>query len=296
MSPTAKRAIKAILGKIMNILLFGKSGFIGQAIFNTLNPFYNIKTISSKYLDFDGKINQNKLNGLFDDIDVVINAVGVMSDDIGYMENIHHHTPKELACFAKQYGIKTWINISAMGADSKHRVAFLGSKGRGDTAILNLADDNFKVVIIRPSLVFGKDGTSTELFLKIAKLPIWILPNGGHFMIQPVHIDDVALSILKIIDKQYTKSGVINFANKPILLKDYLCILANNFYHKNPKIILSISTKFTKFILNIFYPIFNNPLFCADNLTLLEKSEMVDNGELIEILRREPIDVEKFHF
>ena len=37
------------------------------------------------------------------------------------------------------------------------------------------------VKIARPSLVFGQGGASTEMFLKMAKLPILFLPNGGNF-------------------------------------------------------------------------------------------------------------------
>lgn len=274
----------------MNILLFGHTGFIGQNIYHAIKPFYHIKTISSSLLNFN---HPNIPPDLFNHIDVVINAVGVMSDD-NSMENIHHHTSRQLATIAKQQGIKLWINISALGADNQHPIGFLGSKGRGDKAMLDLSDDDFKVSIIRPSLVFGKGGASTHLFLTLAKLPFWLLPNDGRFIIQPVHVDDVVSGVLNII--RHNKSGMYHFVGKPILLKNYLKILANNFYQKQPKYILSININFAKFLLKIIYPIVNNPLFNPDNLTLLENSPIINSTEFIQILGCKPTSVDNFYF
>ncbi|MDO4700055.1 MAG: hypothetical protein Q4A69_05175 [Moraxella sp.] len=274
----------------MNILLFGHTGFIGQNIYRVIQPLFTVKTLPSRSLDFN---QPNIVPDLFDGIDLVINAIGVMSND-NSMEAIHHHTPKQLATIAKQQGVKCWINLSALGADSQHPIDFLGSKGRGDKAILDLSDDDFKVSIIRPSLVFGKGGVSTELFLTLAKMPIWILPNDGRFIIQPVHVDDVTSGVLNIII--HNKSGIYHFVGKPILLKNYLKILANNFYQKQPKFILSININFAKFLLKTIYPIVNNPLFNPDNLTLLQNSPIINSTEFIQILGYQPTSVDNFCF
>lgn len=281
----------------MNILLFGHTGFIGKKIDNLLsqNPLYHIKSLSSKTLDFNYPTIPPDL---FDDIDVVINAVGVMSDDTAFMENIHHHTPVYLATIAKQNGVKHWLNLSALGADKHSPIAFVGSKGRGDKALLALADDDFRVTVIRPSLVFGQGGASTELFLRLAKLPIWVLPNGGHFIIQPIHVDDVALGFLHLLSFQTSlqKSGVVNMASSPILLTDYLKILATNFYQKQPVFIINIPVYFAKLFLKIIYPICKNTLFSMDNLTLLENSQMVDKNDFINLLGKNTRSYQDFMF
>lgn len=277
----------------MNILLFGHTGFIGKKVYDLLsqNPLYHIKTLSSKTLDFNYPIIPPDL---FDDIDVVINAVGVMSDDTAFMENIHHHTPACLATIAKQNGIKHWLNLSALGADEYSPIVFVGSKGRGDKALLALADDDFSVTVIRPSLVFGQGGASIKLFLRLAKLPIWVLPNGGHFIIQPVHVDDVALGFLHLLSFQ--KNGIINMVGSPILLKDYLQILANNFYKKQPIFIINIPLFFAKLFLKMIYLIYKNPLFSMDNLTLLENSQVVDENDFIKLLGKNTHNYQDFTF
>ena len=275
---------------LMNVLLFGHTGFIGRHIYHVIKPLFNVKTLSSRSLDFN---EPTIMPDLFDGIDLVINAIGVMSDD-KRMETIHHHTPKQLATIAKQQGVKCWINLSALGADSQHPIGFLGSKGRGDKAILDLADDDFKVSIIRPSLVFGKGGASTRLFVTLAKLPIWILPNGGRFMIQPIHIHDVCLGVLNIIT--HHKNGVYDFVGKPILLKNYLKILANNFYHKQPTMILPINSYLAQCLLAVIHPLLNNPLFNPDNLTLLKNGQLINHQIMTKVLERELTDMDNFYF
>lgn len=282
----------------MTVLLFGHTGFIGQAIFNVLCHIHTIKTLPSDLLDFNSpdiidNLADDFFDELFDGIDVVINAVGVMGND-ERMENIHHHTPKRLARIAKEQGVALWINISAIGADDTHPIGFLGSKGRGDTAMIALADECFKVAIVRPSLVFGKGGASTGLFLRLARLPFWVLPNGGAFMIQPVHVNDVAQGILQLINTH--KHGVFYFVNSPILLKDYLLILSNNFYQKRPIFILPIPLTLAKLFLTSIHFLFNNSLLNPDNLTLLQHNLIVNGDEFAAILGRNPVAVADFCF
>ena len=172
----------------LNILLFGGSGFIGKKVFTLLkNENHNVITLSNREIDFTkpNELDVAKIAQIFAKTDIIINMVGVMSNDKTLMENVHHHTPARLANLFKKHSksqnVKQWINLSALSADPTQKVAFVGSKGRGDNAILNLADANFSVKIARPSLVFGQGGASTEMFLKMAKLPILFLPNGGNF-------------------------------------------------------------------------------------------------------------------
>ena len=51
-------------------------------------------------------------------------------------------------------------------------------------------------VMLQPSLVYGGgDKNITQVAYYLAKTPIVPLPDGGHSLIQPVHYEDVALSI-----------------------------------------------------------------------------------------------------
>lgn len=288
----------------MKVLLLGETGLIGLRLKNSLMAMkVSMVNLCRKDLDFlnaDG----DKFLDCLDGITVIINAVGIMSDDKITMEQIHHYAPKRFANIAKQYAINNkqklhWINISAIGADPSCDIAFIGSKGRGDKAILDLADDNFKVTIVRPSLVFSPIGASSKLFLELAKLPLLFLPDGGRFYIQPVHLNDVIVGIIHLIQSPIDgiKSGVINFVGKPLLFCDYLNQLRMNNYHKAPANIITIPMGLVKALLplSLLLPDNYRIFFNKDNLLLLKNQKVIDDGEFIKLLNQTPLTVKDFN-
>ena len=279
----------------MNIILFGSSGFIGCHVYQLLTKTnHNIRCISSKSLNFaQSEINKNTVIQMFYKTDVIINMVGIMSNNHQLMQAIHHDTPLKLAQIAKSCHVKKWINISALGANSKSHIAFVKSKGQGDKAILDLQDDGFDVHIVRPSLIFGKGGTSTNLFLLLAKMPILPLPNGGKFIIQPVHIDDVAQGIINIALHKYNKR-IINFTGAEMCtLSQYLTHLRHRYYNKPNAFIITIPYKFTNAILKISR-YFTNNMISPDSLELLNQGSVSDNTYYHFLLKKMPISYKNF--
>lgn len=287
----------------MAILLLGSTGFIGKQVKQCLieNGVVesDIITPTSQQINFanPNSLDMDYLDDLFNQVDTVINAVGVMSRDKNLMENVHQHTPFKIASLfkknAKNQGGKTWINLSALGANPSHNVAFVGSKGRGDAAILSLAEignnEDFRVKIARPSLVFGHGGASTELFLKLAKLPILILPNGGDFYIQPVGVADVAQGLVNLALDKNTQDlpPIINFTGeKGMTLAKYLDELRLKFYGKNPPKITNLPMPVAKFFAQILQHF--SDIVSVDSLILLENGNVADNANFKKLLGYPP--------
>lgn len=283
----------------MKVLLLGETGLVGLRLKNSLMtmkiPMVNLCRKDLDFLNADG----DKFLSFLDGVTVIINAVGIMSDDKITMEQIHHYAPKRFANIAKHYAKKHqqnlhWINVSAIGADPNADIAFIGSKGRGDKAILDLADDIFRVHIVRPSLIFSPIGVSTRLFLKLAKLPILPLPNGGRFVIQPVDLNDVVLGIFALMDKD-VPSGVIYFVGEPIYFDDYLNTLRKNMYHKDKITIINIPIKMMFYVLKIMALFkITPPLLGIDNLRLLQDAKVYHTAPFNELLGRQPIKADAF--
>lgn len=290
----------------MVVLLLGSTGFIGSQVKQCLieNGVIesDIITPTSQQINFANPdlLDMDYLDDLFSQVDTVINTVGVMSSDTALsqnskrlMENVHHITPFKIASLfkknTKNRGIKTWINLSALGANPTHKVAFVGSKGRGDKAILSLNDESFRVKIARPSLVCGRGGASTELFLKLAKLPILILPNSGNFAIQPVNVVDVVQGLVNLaLDKNSQNlPPIINFTGEKVMtLAEYLGELRMNVYHKNPPPILNLPMPLAKFSTQILQNFSN--MISVDSLTLLENGNIANNMDFVKLLGRTP--------
>lgn len=280
----------------MNILLLGSSGFIGKKVFALLkSQNHTVITPASRDIDFTqpNDLDLANLDHLMQNVDVVINMVGVMSHDKNLMENVHHFSPINIAKIAKSVGVKKWVNLSALGADKNSEIAFVGSKGRGDNALLGLNDESFRVKIARPSLVFGlgkngeKGGASTELFLKLANLPIIVLPNGGNFLIQPVSVDDVAQGLVRLATGALSEDNfpdIINFTGSQVFtLAEYLSLLRTQVLHKNPPKILAVPMTLAKFFARVLQPF--SDMVSVDSLTLLAHGNVADNTAFLGLLR-----------
>ena len=300
----------------MTILLLGSSGFIGRQVKQLLEQMgHDLRLPNHKQIDFkslDLSTNQQNLIELLAGVEVVINMVGVMSNDKAELEQVHHHSPVMLAKLAKSLGVKRWINLSALGADSSHQVAFLASKGRGDKALQSLDDDKFSVFIARPSLVFGRTaqqyGASCALFIKLAKLPVLCLPNAGKFYIQPVYVNDVAEGLVKLATLMTcyddTASTVINFTGKSVTtLADYLQAIRQIIHKKSPLLIINLPMVWAKLAMALIEPfgLFNsnsngmlNSMLSTDSLSLLEDGSVADYQAFAKLLGREPMGYKEF--
>src|SRR4051794_7139987 len=119
-------------------------------------------------------------------MDAVINAAGALRGDLNA---IHQHGPIALFEACAEAGIPHVIQISALGAGQQSGSLFLATKAAADTHLLRLAQEQEKVgwCVVRPSLVIGRGGASTELFSALAAAPWPIRLGSGTWCIQPLH-------------------------------------------------------------------------------------------------------------
>lgn len=273
----------------MNILLFGGSGFIGAATARLLQQQgHQVATPGSREFNFL-QPDFARITGYLKNSTVVINAVGVMSRHRAVLETIHHHTPARLARLAAEHGVQRWVQLSALGAEASHAVAFLGSKGRGDQAV---AGSGLSTAIAQPSVVFGRGGASCELFIRLARLPLICLPEGGRFALQPVHLDDVAEGLAKLAVG--TATGRTAFTGRETCtLAGYLNLLRRNLHHKPPARILSLPRPVAEWGAALA-EIPSNGMLSRDSLRLLREGSTADCADFAALIGRPPQAVSRF--
>ena len=270
----------------MNILLFGASGFIGRHIATALRARGHRLTTPNRVQANYRALDENALRPLLEGQDLIINAVGIMHRRADVLEKVHHHAPAQIAAWARAEGVPRFLQLSALGADAAHPVAFVGSKGRGDDALLA---SGLQVSIARPSPVYGRGGTSSELFIRLARLPVLILPAGGRFTIQPVHIADLGTGMVRLAENAPPHGTIIHMCGaRAYTLADYFGILRRHLHGKAPPSIMPLPPA----ILRPLLPLANylsNGLLSADNIRLLQESAHTDTSAFSTLLGREPL-------
>ncbi len=185
----------------MNVLLCGASGFVGSHLEAALLAAGHQVTRgvrrphrpSDIAIDYRNDIEIQTWLPRLAGIDAVVNAIGVLRDSPAQpMSHLHDAAPRALFAAAARSGVKRIVQISALGVGNGLNIPYLLTKQAADDFLQTLDVD---WAILRPSLIYGKEGASTRMFLQMSHLPVLMLPEGGRQMVQPVHIDDVAQTV-----------------------------------------------------------------------------------------------------
>jgi uncharacterized protein YbjT (DUF2867 family) len=202
----------------VNILVVGAAGFIGRHLVRRLvelghdltpcgtDPgrlrrlFPELCCIAADYARDSAKTWVPRLAG----VHVVINAAGLIREtaDRTYRA-VHTEGPIALfeACLAA--GVRRVLQVSALGADAGAVTGYHLSKRAADDhlAALDPGGERLDWCVLRPSLVLGPGGRSTELFAALAAAPLPIRLGPGTWRVQPIHIDDLTTIVERLLER-----------------------------------------------------------------------------------------------
>lgn len=183
----------------MNILLTGASGFVGRNIHAALRAGgHRVRSVSrSEGCDFAQLCQPNDWLPLLEGVNAVINCVGIIGEQGSQrFDTLHTDAPKALFNACAAVGVRRVIQISALGADVSAFSAYHLSKLAADDHLRSLDLDWW---VLRPSLIYGKGGSSAEQFLRLARGPLIPLLQRGQQRLQPVHISDLVACVLRAL-------------------------------------------------------------------------------------------------
>ena len=177
---------------MINVLVTGKTGFIGNALLCRLSEFpgdFRAESISVRGDDW-------RKTG-FRGVDAVVHTAGIAhvrpdpSLEAEYMR-VNRDLAVEVARRAKADGVRQFIFLSSIivygdaAPAGKPKLirpdtppapsgAYGRSKLEAEEGILALADENFRVAVIRPPMVYGKGckGNYNTLSALVRKLPVF---------------------------------------------------------------------------------------------------------------------------
>ena len=103
----------------------------------------------------------------------------------------HVELPKKIVAACRGAGVKRLVHVSALGASGDGPSEYQRSKAAGEAAIRSTGAD-LDWVILRPSVIFGRDDRFLNMFADLAAV-FPVLPlAGASTRFQPVHVEDVA--------------------------------------------------------------------------------------------------------
>jgi uncharacterized protein YbjT (DUF2867 family) len=193
----------------MRILILGATGLIGSHALRALRAAGCTVTGASRRrppdervedwieLDFGAMTNERDWLPLLAGVDAVVNCVGIIREAReGDFDRLHRAAPVALFAACERLGVRRVVQVSALGSHPDAATGYWRSKGAAEA---DLRKRRLSATIIRPSLVYGEDGASSVMFRMLATLPVLMMPMAHGAKVQPIHVDDLADVVVKLI-------------------------------------------------------------------------------------------------
>jgi uncharacterized protein YbjT (DUF2867 family) len=274
-------------------LIFGGSGQIGRNLIRKLTKnnyrvtvvtrnihqkSYIIKTqANAGYIDIvEANIfDEKKIRALFKKTDICINLIGILFEQKkgNTFKNIHSIFPSLLAKLCKEYNLKHYIHLSALGINDAVDSEYAKSKLEGESNVLK----NFPLAtILRPSIVYSVDDNFTTNFMTLLnRLPIFPLYYEGKTKFAPIHCSDLTDTINHIISKNIYSKIIECTGPEIISFKELLQKLLKLINKK--RLLIPFPLPIAKFSAR-FFELLPNPLLTSDQLRLL-KYDNISSGK-----------------
>jgi uncharacterized protein YbjT (DUF2867 family) len=119
------------------------------------------------------------------------------------IDAMHAQAPMALFDACAAAGVRRVVQVSALGIDGSP-TRYAGTKRAADEHLLALtAAGHLQGCVVRPSVVFGAGGASSEMFLSLARLPALLLPRPvQQARVQPVAVRDLAEALCRLATQE----------------------------------------------------------------------------------------------
>ena len=222
---------------VKKVLITGAGSYIGESFASYASKHYPSLSISAIDM-LDGSWRDKG----FSSYDIIYHVAGIAHADVGNVDEatkekyykVNTDLAVEVAEKAKAEGVKEFIFMSSMivYGDSApygkkkvvdehtvpHPANFYGdSKLQADVAVRDLADDKFKVVVLRPPMIYGKGskGNYPTLAKLAKKLPIFPKIENERSML---HIDNLCEFLCQIMLVKRIEEVEENKENEVVLI------------------------------------------------------------------------------
>lgn len=201
----------------MKVFITGGTGFVGSHIVKRLlkkghkvvllvrpgsehkcPKHRNLRIASGDVFDKKG------LSSAMEGCDAVIHLVGIIREHKSKgitFERLHDEAARNAVASAEHAGIRRFVHMSALGTRAQAESMYHETKYRGELAIKAAHLD---WTIFRPSVIFGPEDRSINLFAKMMHLfPVFPMFGRPDAKIRPVFVEDVAHAFARALTARH---------------------------------------------------------------------------------------------
>jgi uncharacterized protein YbjT (DUF2867 family) len=130
--------------------------------------------------------------------DAVVNAISLyVEHGTDTFHSVHVDVARRIARAARQAGVRRFVHISGISANTASSSPYIRSRGEGEAAVQAAFP---AAVIVRPAVMFAADDAFLTVILRLLRsLPAYPIFGDGRTRLQPVYADDVAAAIAQIL-------------------------------------------------------------------------------------------------
>jgi nucleoside-diphosphate-sugar epimerase len=278
------------------LFLTGGTGFIGRAFLRRLDPgeYQTVHCLGRRERpgDFDGiRLNLKYLQGdIFDfpryagnleSSDVVVHmgaATGAARPEEYF--RVNSEGTRFLVDKCRRAGVRKFLYVSTIAVKypDLRDYPYARSKMQGEEAA---RESGMDFAIARPTVVIGKNAANWRNLAKLAKLPIPVVPGDGNAVVQPIHVDDLADCLLRIVDRDLFGGESYDLGGpERIRIDDFIARIHRRKHAVNPRILhmpLGPVLPLLRFLEKIRFPFLP---FTAGQLAFFRNDGVVEPNEV----------------
>jgi uncharacterized protein YbjT (DUF2867 family) len=285
----------------MNILVCGATGFVGRHLTDALrNAGHTVMRAVRRpsepddiAVDFRNDTTKESWLPRLNGFNVVVNAVGVLRDsDKTPMQELHTETPVALFAACAEAGVERIVHLSALGVDSEVDVPYFTTRLAAERALRKLPPQ-VRWLCLRPSVIYGEDGTSAQMFRQLAKLPVHVLPMGGLQSLQPVHIDDICTAVTNWLAEPDASSLTVEAVGAEATTMRGMLDSYREQLHYRPAWHVAMPAIFVRMTARAGDLVPSSPL-CSDTYTMLAAGNTASASRFTALLGHKPRSYREF--
>jgi uncharacterized protein YbjT (DUF2867 family) len=201
--------------------VFGGTGFLGRRVVRRLHEVgTKVRIVSrhQRHAEADGieqiaadVHDERAVEAALAGADGAVNAISLYAEHGNdTFRSVHVEAAGKIAGAARQAGIRRFVHISGIGANSASPSAYIRSRGDGEAAVAAAFPG---AVIVRPAVMFAADDAFLTTILRLLRSsPAFPIFGDGRTRLQPVHADDVAAAIAQILRQGHQPYPVYELA------------------------------------------------------------------------------------